>query len=67
MITSVNHDTARFLSTRISRVKVTTYGRRRNGFKIRDNKTLRLTAPIDIVVSKLTKTGILKGGAPSPK
>lgn len=34
---------------------------------MRDNKTLRMTAPISEIIKKLTKADILKNGQPSPK
>ena len=67
LITNVNNDRATFLGTNIFRTQSTTYGRRKRGFLIRDNRTLKLTAPMDRVLEKLTKAGIIMGGKPSPK
>lgn len=66
-ITNLNYERAHFLGTVIKRSQVTTYGRRSRGFLIRDNKTLKLSAPIDAILNKLTKGEFIKGGKPYPK
>jgi len=67
LITNINQDNARFLGTNIFRTSVTTYGRRGRGFLTRDNKTLKLTAPVDRILEKLAKAGFMAKGIPSAK
>jgi hypothetical protein len=67
LITSLSLGQVNFLGTSITRARVTTYGRKSRNFLIRDNKTLRLTAPIDSVIKKLTSAGIIKNGKPIPR
>lgn len=67
VITSVNHGMAVFLGTNISRKSFTSFGRKKHGFAIRDNRTLSLTAPIDRVLKKLKTAGIITKDKASPK
>lgn len=67
LITNINQEKAKFLGANIFRTNVTTYGRRNRGFLVRDNKTLKLTAPVDSVIKKLTSSGFLVGGKPAPR
>lgn len=67
VITSVNHGSAVFLGTNISRKNFASFGRKKHGFLVRDNKTLSLTAPTDRVLKKLQAAGIITKGKASPK
>lgn len=67
LITNLSLGKVSFLGTSIARARVNTYGRKSRNFLIRDNKTLRLTAPIDSVIKKLTAAGIIKNGKPIPR
>lgn len=67
VVTSVNHESATFLGTNISRKSFESFGRKKHGFLVRDNKTLSLTAPIDRVMKKLKAAGIINKGRANPK
>lgn len=67
LITSLRHDSARFLGVDISRNGITTFGRRNRGFLTINDKTLRLTAPISRIRQKLTRSGFISEGKANPK
>jgi len=67
LITNINHEKAKFLGANIFRTSVTTYGRRNRGFLMRDNKTIKLTAPVDRVLKKLANAGFMEKGISAPK
>lgn len=66
-ITSVNHGSALFLGTKINRKSFVSFGRKKHGFPIRDNKTISLIAPIDRVMKKLKNAKIIVNGKPAPR
>jgi nicotine oxidoreductase len=67
LITNLNHGRGTFLGTVFRRGQVTTFNRRSRGFLVRDNKTMKLSAPIDAIIRKLTTGGFLKENKPFPK
>lgn len=67
LITNLNLDKVHFLGTGIFRTRITTYGRKSKGRPVRDNRTLRMIAPIDTIIKKLNNAGIIKNGISAPR
>jgi len=69
LITNTKSETALFLSTRIMRAQHETFRKIKKypGMLIRNNKILRMTAPIDTVTMKLKLNGFIKENEPSPR
>jgi hypothetical protein len=67
LITNASEDKALFLGTRIFKAKHQTFSRSRFGFVQRNNRDIRLEAPLDRVTRKLTEVGFFSDKMPVPR
>lgn len=67
LITNIRKNAALFLGTEVARARIDTYAKRRRSFISRNDKTLRLTAPMGRILKKLESSGFLQEGKASPK
>ena len=67
LITNIRKNAALFLGTEIARARIDTYAKRRRSFVSRNDKTLRLTAPMGRILKKLENSGFMQKDHASPK